>query len=117
PARAVTPVRSGNRKVICPALRIRSARKDRPLSRCWPSLRRGQAIIAARPNEIDEIAAVGVEKKSRNREMSRIPGAPAYVYTDMGITSVQPVDLTRDTSHFLRLSVSSVHACTATALA
>ena len=34
--------------------------------------------------EIDEMAAVGVEKESRNREMSRIPGAPAYVYTDMG---------------------------------
>src|SRR5690348_14091066 len=64
---------------------IRSARKDRPLSRCWPNLKRRPANIAARrPNEIDEIAAVGIEKKSRNREMSRIPGAPAYVYTDMG---------------------------------
>src|SRR5258707_1020165 len=63
---------------------IRSARKDRPLSRCWPNLKRGQANIAARPNEIDEMAAGGAEKESRNREMSRIPGAPAYVYTDMG---------------------------------
>src|SRR5258707_13956740 len=63
---------------------IRSARKGRPLSRCWPNLKRGQANIAARPNEIDEMAAVGAEKESRNREMSRIPGAPAYVYTDMG---------------------------------
>jgi RNA polymerase sigma-70 factor (ECF subfamily) len=54
------------------------------MSRCWPNLKRGQVNIAARSNEIDEMAAVGVEKESRRREMSRIPIAPAYVYRDMG---------------------------------
>ncbi len=53
-------------------------------------------------------------QKSRN---VTYPRELQYTYIQIwGITSVQPVDLTRDTSRFLRLSASSVQACTATAL-